>query len=210
MVKGKELDSFLKRRKNYMEQYRPLIFFDEVNFVAPQIVGVFDDGLHFDLYTVTYDSLCKTDEIKILYYPEKLLSKYTPEPLSISDDTLVEYFNEISFTMLEFEAAYCRKDLIWASGLANHITGYLSIILRHMCDPNNAQLGSKRLYKKLDKEKYDRLATAMDLLGPSHLPRGVKKLLEITEEAMEELPKEISSKINRIFFDSMAEKIRTL
>lgn len=178
--------------------------------MALQIVGVFDDGLHFDLYTVTYDSLRKTDEIKILYDPEKLLSQYTSEPLSINDDALVEYFHEIAFTMLEFEAAYCRKDLIWASRLGSHITCYLSMILRHMHDPNNAQLGLKRLYKKLDKEKYDKLAAAMDLLGPSYLPKGVKMLIEITEEAMEELPKETSNKINKVFFDSMARKIREI
>jgi hypothetical protein len=112
--------------------------------------------------------------------------------------------------MLEFEAAYCRNDLIWASRLGSHITGYLAIILRYIYDPNNAQLGFKRLSKKLDKEKHDKLTMAMDLLGPSYLPQGVKILNEITEEILEELPKEISNKVNKIFFNSMAEKIREL
>lgn len=210
MVKDEELDSFLKKRINYMEQYRPLIFFEEVNFAGHQIVGVFDNGLHFDLYTVTYDSLHRTDEIKILYDPEKLLSQYTVEKLSISDEDLVEYFDEISFTILEFEAAYCRNDLIWVSRLGSHITGYLSIVLRYMYDPNNAQIGLKRLNKKLDKDKYDQLSKAIDLLGPSYLPEGVKMLVEITDEVLEQLPKEISNKINRRFFRSMAGKIRDL
>lgn len=210
MVKDEESDSFLKRRVSYLEQYRPLIFCEEVNFAAPQIVGVFDNGLHFDLYTVTYDSLHRTDEIKVLYDPEKVLSQYKPEKLSIGQDDLVKYFNEISFAMLEFEAAYCRNDLVWASRLGSHITGYLAIILRYMYDPDNAQLGFKRLNKKMDKEKHDKLTMAMNLFGPSYLPQGVKILAEITEKVLEELPKEISNKINKVFFNSMAEKIRAL
>lgn len=210
MVKDEELDSFLKRRVNYLEQYKPLIFCEEVNFVGPQIVGVFDNGLHFDLYTVTCDSLHRTDVIKVLYDPEKLLSQYTPEKLSIAEEVLLEYFDEISFTMLEFEAAYHRNDLVWASRLGSHITGYLSIILRYMYDPNNAQIGLKRLYKKCDKDKHDKLCRAMDLLGPSHLPEGVKILTQITDEVIEELPKEISNKINKVFFNNMARKIREL
>lgn len=37
-----------------------------VPLVVPQIVGVFDNGIYFDLYTVTYDSLDRTDKSKIL------------------------------------------------------------------------------------------------------------------------------------------------
>jgi predicted nucleotidyltransferase len=65
MVKNEKMNDFLKRRVDYIEQYKPLIFCEDVNFVGPQIVGVFDNGLHFDLYTVTYDSLQRTDEIKL-------------------------------------------------------------------------------------------------------------------------------------------------
>lgn len=210
MVKSSKMDDFLKRRINYMEQYKHLIFCEEVNFVGPQIVGVFDNGLHFDLYTITNDSLHRTDEIKVLYDPEGLLNHYTQEKLSITEDDLVKYFNEISFTLLEFEAAYCRNDLHWASRLGSHITGYLTFILRYMYDPDNAQLGFKRLNKKMNKEKQDKLARAMDLLGPSYLPQGVKILIEIAYELLEELPEEISNKINNIFFNLMAEKIRGL
>ena len=210
LVKNEGLDSFLKTRVDYMKQYRPLIFLEEVNFVGPQIVGVFDNGLHFDLYTVTYDSLSRTDAIKILYDPEKLLSQYRAEPQTITDDAIVEYFDEISFTMLEFEAAYCRNDLMWASRLGSYIPGYLSIILRYMYDPNNAQLGLKRLNKKLDNNKLDKLTSAMDLLGPSYLPEGVKMLAEILNETLEELPKQIFDKVNKIFLNSMIRKIREL
>jgi len=42
------------------------------------------------------------------------------------------------------------------------------------------------------------------------LPEGVKMLAEIVNETLEELPKQISDKVNKIFLNSMIRKIREL
>ncbi|WP_440895654.1 nucleotidyltransferase domain-containing protein [Amphibacillus sp. Q70] len=210
LVKEDGLNRFLEKRIDYIREYRSLMYLTEVNFVGPQIVGVYDNGLHFDLYTVTYDTMNRTGEIKILYDPERLLSQYRIEPLGITNDDVVEYFNRIAFSMLEFEAAYCRNDLIWASRLGSHMTGDLSIILRHIYDPDNAQIGLKGLHKKMDKDTYAKLAGAVDHLGPSYLPKGVKVLAEITDEILEDLPKEIHDKVNKRFLYNMTAKINEL
>ena len=44
--------------------------------MGPQIVAVYDNGLHFDLYTVTL-RLYKKDQIKVLYDPCGLLRLQT-------------------------------------------------------------------------------------------------------------------------------------
>ena len=210
MVEENELQAFLSKRVSYMEHYRPLIFWQEVNFVGQQIVGVFDNGLHFDLYTVTPDSLHMTDEIKILYDPQGLLSNYKSENLGMSEEEFVEYFNEISFAILELEAAYKRHDLIWASRLGSHISGYVAIILRYIYDFENARLGFKRLNTKLDNEIYKKLMEGMEFLGPSNVLQGVSLLLEIVNEIINTLPKETSDKINQKFFYFMFDKIGAL
>lgn len=210
LVKEAGLDNFLKKRVDYIKQYRPLMYLTEVNFVGPQIVGVYNNGLHIDLYTVTLDTMTRTDNIKILHDPERLLTQCRAEPLTITNDDLIEYFNRISFLMLEFEAAYCRKDLVWASRLGGHMTGYLSIILKYICDPDNAQLGAKGLSNKLDRDRYDKFTEAVDNLGPSYLPQGVKILAQITNEIIGELPKEIYDKVNKKFLDSMINKVNKL
>lgn len=210
LVKENELDSFLNRRIEYMEKYRPLIFTENANFVGPQIVGVYDNGLHFDLYTVTYDTLHHTDEIKVLFDPENLLSDYSPQNFALTEEGILGYFNEISFTMLEFEAAYCRNDLLWASRLGSHISGYIAIILRSIYDKENTKLGFKRLHKKLDANLYTKFADAMDLLGPSYLPKGVQALSEITKEIIATLPTDVSGRINMEFFNYMLDKINKL
>lgn len=80
------MEGFLERRISYLENYRKLIYWSESDFVGPQIVGVFEDGLHFDLYTVTLESLRHMDEILILHDPKGLLLEYKAEMFSMMDE----------------------------------------------------------------------------------------------------------------------------
>lgn len=210
MVEEDKKVEFLSKRIEYLEAYKPIIYCTNENFVGPQIVAVFEDGLHFDLYTVTRESLHYTDEVKVLYDPEGLLKNYKNEKFLLSDEEIAKYFDEATFMLLEFEAAYMRNDLVWASRLGSHISGYLSVILRYVYDKDNAQLGLKRLYKKMDDSMYEKYKNAMDLIGPSYLPDGVILLCEIAEEILEKLPEEISAKINKKFFYFMFKNIKTL
>jgi len=210
MVDEERMEEFLGKRIKYLEAYKPIIYYTNENFVAPQIVAVFEDGLHFDLYTVTKESLHCTDEIKVLYDPAGLLKNYKNEKFLLSNEEIAKYFDEITFMLLEFEAAYIRNDLIWASRLGSHISGYLSIILRYIYDKDNARLGLKRLYKKMDSTMYEKYKNAVDLLGPTYLPKGVVLLCEISEEILGKLPEEILERINKKFFYFMFSKIKKL
>lgn len=210
MVDKKDMDKFLSRRIKYLEAYKPILYYTKENFVGPQIVTVFEDGLHFDLYTVTKESLHNTDEVRILYDPEGLLRDYKNEKFLLSNEEVAKYFNETTFMLLEFEAAYMRGDLIWASRLGSHISGYLSLILRYIYDRDNAMLGLKRLHKKLDSKMYNKYENAIDLIGPSYLPKGVILLAEIEEETLGKVPEEISKDINKQFFYFMFDKIKSL
>lgn len=210
MVDKNIMEDFLIKRIKYLEAYKPLIYYTEENFVGPQIVAVFEDGLHFDLYTVTKEGLHNTDEVKVLYDPEDLLKDYRNEKFLLSSEAIAKYFDETTFMLLEFEAAYMRDDLIWASRLGSHISGYLSIILRSIYDKDNTQLGLKRLHKKMDDNMYKQYKNAMDLIGPSHLPKGVILLCEIADEILAKLPEETSKKINTKFFYFMFNKIKNL
>jgi len=205
-----KLKTFLEKRICYLEQYKPLIYHKEVYFVAPQIGGVYNDGLHIDLYTVTYDFLPQTDQIKILYDPENILNDYPGRDLMIEKTTFIEYFDYITFTLLEFEAAYCRKDFLWASRLGYDVFTYLCRILRYIYDRKNAQLGLKRLHKKLDCKVYENLYRAADLLGPSEILMGVTILLEITLDIMKKIPHDLLQKINLPFFMFFTERIKDL
>lgn len=210
LVDEQQKASFLNRRLDYLTAYRPLMFWSASDFVGPQIVGVFDDGLHFDLYTVTEASLHHTDEVKVLYDPEGILSSYVAEPLTIRDEDLINHFHAFTFSLLEFETAYLRGDLLWASRLASHLSGDLALILRYVNDNENAKLGFKRLHGALDDEVKAKLIEALDLSGPSYLPKGPLVLVEILEHAISQLSLKITGQLNMTFFNFMAQKIRSM
>lgn len=210
IVDTEKKDEFLKRRISYLENYKPLIYYSYENFVGPQVVGVFEDELHFDLYTVTFDSLPKTDKIKVMYDPEGLLKDYEQKKFILSNDEVAECYGNLSFALLEFEAAYKRNDLIWASRLGSHVSGELSLILRYVYDKENARLGLKRLNTKLDNGMYEKLKTAVDLIAPSHLPDGVIMLCEIADEMLDKIPMEVSDGINKKFFYFMYDRMKKL
>ncbi|WP_459848988.1 NUDIX domain-containing protein [Fusibacter bizertensis] len=208
LVYEAQRDDFLKRRMDYLLKYRPTVFSEEVYFVAPQIVAVFDNALHFDLYTVTEETIKATDQIKVIYDPEDLLRHYTAQHYPVTEDALREHIDSFTFNLLEFEAAYERGDLIWASRLASHMTGTLSIILRHLYDAENAQLGMKRLSEKLDQDMRKKLTLAVDSIGPSELPKGVILLIDIVDELIPRLPRGVQNNIHIDFYHLMSERMR--
>lgn len=210
IINEANLDDFLQKRIKYLETYRPVLYWSESNFVGPQIVAVYDDGLHFDLYTLTQRTLSNVDEIKVLYDPQNILKDYKAQSLSLTPQELIDLVHEFTFILLEFEVAFLRNDLLWASRLASHLFGNLSLILRHVIQPNRAQLGIKKLYSHLPFSTYSKLLEAMDNCGPSSLPHGVVTLLECFEEVIEKLPYEIRKEINMNFVQFMSAKIRNI
>lgn len=123
LVHDHELESFLDRRLDHLRHYRDLLFWSEPNFVGPQIVAVYSNGLHLDLYTVTASTLHTTDAVKILYDPEGLLAGYKGSSFTLSKENILKAFDSLSFSLLEFESSFRRGNLVWASRLASHISG---------------------------------------------------------------------------------------
>ncbi|AWB44115.1 DNA polymerase III subunit beta [Paenibacillus sp. CAA11] len=210
MVDEEEISDFLQRRLAIMTCYQPLIYWSEANFVGPQIVGVYEDGLHFDLYTVTPSSLQRTDRIKVLYDPDQLLAAYQAEDYSMSDREVLDILSEFTFSLLEFEAAFQRRDLLWASRLASHLAADLSLVLRHLYDPGKAALGTKSLHRALDPGILQRLLDAVNHTSPDRLPLGVQQLADLADELVASLPETAKASWNHRFFDFMHQKVREL
>jgi len=210
VVSPEKQDLFLTKRIQYLEAYMPLIYWSESNFVGPQIVGVFEDALHFDLYTVTLNTIPQTDDIKILYDERGLLDFYRKKPLSISSADVVENIHKFTFVLLEFEAAYMRKDFIWSVRLLYVLSAHLSFVVRYIYDENNSQLALKRLYKVIPGNVYNDFIDIFENATPSNVLNSVKMIVSLAEKQMETLPREISSEINMKFFKLMQMKIAAM
>lgn len=210
LVHEQELEGFLERRLKYLKNYRQLLFWTEVNLVCPQIVAVFSNGLHVDLYTVTASTLQQTDTIKALYDPEGLLNDYKGRSFELNKADILRTFESLTFSLLEFEAAYKRKNMVWAARLASHISGDLVLLLRHVYDPKHAQLGFKKINNFLPQEVYEALSDALDEIRPTKLPIGLLKLLDLLDGVITNLPADIKEELNFPFYNFMVEKIRAI
>ena len=210
VVSKENHETFLSKRIEYLEAYKPLIYWSESNFVGPQIVGVFENALHFDLYMVTPGAIPQTDDIKVLYDKNGLLKSYRKVPLSISHSEAVTKINGFSFTLLEFEAAYMRKDLMWAIRLFYALLADASFLSRYIYDRDSSQLGLKRLHKVIPVELYVKYSSILENATPTNVLVAVKMLVELTDEMIQLLPDEIQNKANRKFFEMMKGKIAAI
>ncbi|MGI6621208.1 MAG: nucleotidyltransferase domain-containing protein [Bacillota bacterium] len=212
LVDSADVERFLGKRMAILETYRPLIYHSESNFVGPQLVAVFDNGLHFDLYTVTLESFPQAGQFRVLYDPDRILGRFKADAAdhSLPYERVIGLFHSSSFTMLEFYAAWNRGDRVWSARLASHLAGDLGVVLRHLYDPANAQLGSKRLEAVLPANVRDRFREAVRLCCGDTIPSGVLRLAALMGEAMERLEAGNEPMANRKLFEFMVEKLENL
>lgn len=200
IVSDEALEGFLPKRLEILKCYKPILYSSEANFVGPQIVCVFDNGLHFDLYTQTMATQTTTDQVKVLYDPHQLLNDYNAKAFPLSNEECDTLFDECSFVCIEFLAAYHREDYPWAMRLCSHLSGDLSLLLRHLYDPSQAMLGMKRLHTYLPEPLKQRFESAV--LAP--IPENIQQLLAIQDEIS------TSFNGNQAFFKHMKAKIDAL
>ena len=207
VVSDENRDKFLAKRIQYLEKYMPLIYWSESNFVGPQIVGVFENGLHFDLYMVMADGIPQTDDIKIIYDKNGLLEAYRSKPLALFPKEISEYINEFSFVLLEFETAYLRKDTMWAIRLFHAELGITSLCTRFVYDKNSSKLGLKGLYKVIPEDFYREFIDVLKNATPEGILIAMKKLLGLMDKVIEELSDDIKDSANMKFYEFMKKRI---
>jgi predicted nucleotidyltransferase len=212
LVDSAYLGQFLEKRLEILETYRPVIYHSESNFVGPQLVAVFDNGLHIDLYTVTLDSFPPAGQFRVLYDPDCLLDRFRAgiTDHSMPWEQVVRCFHSFSFSMLEFYVAWGRGDQVWSARLASHLAGDLGIVLRCLYDPANGQLGTKRLETVLPADIRDKLRAAVRSSCGDAIPHGVLQLAALMREAMERLEAENGQTANWKLFEFMVEQIKSL
>ena len=207
VVAEENFDDFLSRRIGYLEQYRPLINWVEVNFVGLQIVGIFDDALHFDLYAVKPDAIPQTGAMKSLYDSKGLLANYQNKPLSLTNEELTRWINNFTYLLTEIEATYMRGDLLRCFALFSDEYDVVSLLTRHVYEPENSLLGNKGMYKVIPREVEQEYLEILELATPSNIIVATKRLLKLFEQTLLQLPTEVQSAMNQEFYELMSSKI---
>lgn len=200
VVKEEHLQTFLANRMEYLESYLPVLYASHVNFVAEQIVAIFNNGLHFDLYTVTANTLPHSDKARIIYDPADKFSSYEPEFRIISVEELVEYFNEAMYYFIEGDAAFRRGNYPWAQHIMSSTISYSAILLRYLYDKDYAYLGLKKINEIIPAEQFEWLCGAASGMNKESANKIMDCLIKILDYIIDNYPTEISEKFNLKFY----------
>ena len=183
LVDENDIEAFLKKRKSYLEAYGSLLFYDEIFIIAPQVIAVFDNMLHLDLFTVTAESLIEKDYCRVLYDPNRCLSHFN-EQLTLSRQEFIDHIDDTAFFLFQYEKSRRRGNDIWSVHLLNHVMVHYSRVVLHHYHPERAQLGLKTLHTTLEGanlEKTNEIFRHMTIHEHEKAVRSIRKWLKEEE-----------------------------
>jgi len=208
VVSENRKEEFLEKRLDYLKYYLPIIYHEEVNFVAEQIVAIYENGLHIDLYTVTPDTLPHKDKIKVVYDPRNILLDYKANIQVISTKELAGHFNDALYTFIEVEAAYHRENYVWVSRLLSHMLANCSILLRYLYDKDNPNLGFKKINEIIPKEQYNHLEIISNNLNRAGYKLAINELIMVLDFIVDNIEDDTKINFHLEYYDWIKCKLK--
>lgn len=209
VVKDENYNAFLDKRIKYLEAYLPILYIEHVNFVAEQIVALYDDGLHFDLYTVTEDTIPHTDKAKIIYDPNQKFADYHAEIKEMTNDELAYCFNDALYYFIEADGAFRRRNYPWAANIISASIAKTSILLRYLYDKEHAYLGLKKINDIIPEEYFSWLMLASANLNKEGFSTTNDYIIKILDYVVENINDDIKSLFNIKFFEWIKSNLKT-
>lgn len=191
---------FLASRKTHLQAYRPIIFDDDIFIIAPQLIAVFDDFLHIDLFTVTLESFPQKDYFRVLYDPEDLLAQFKSlQTLELTEEEFGDAVIDVAWFLFQYKKASARGNDIWAARMLTSVLDHLARVLLYKYAPHRAQLGVKTLEKSLPQPLFEKLKEIFGQATPYEHRAAVAGISELVSSEMEwllaALPEDANSKL---------------
>ena len=149
MVHHNQEESFLSRRLDHLRAYRPVLLKDDIFIVAPQLIVVFDDFLHLDMFTVTKETLNHQDSMQILYDPHHLLTAHESS-LQIEEKTTSDHAFDTVWFFFQYTKSRNRGNDIWATEMLRQGMVHFAYVLAAHHTPDRASLGLKDVSQRND------------------------------------------------------------
>lgn len=176
-------DSFLNHRLNHLESYRKVLFFEEVYIIAPQIIAVFDNLLHIDLFTVTVNNFKEKDFIRVLYDPYEILTQFLPtQNLQLNKEQFEQCTYNVAWYLFQYNKAKLRGNDLWAVDMLHSVLTNLSKVLLHRYHPERAELGLKALNRLLPPRKLSTIETIYNYSTPSSHKEAAGFIISLLKE----------------------------
>lgn len=179
MVHPDEEASFLSRRLEHLNAYRPILLKDDIFIVAPQLIVVFDDFLHMDLFTVTKDTLNHQDSMQILYDPHHLLTTHESS-LQIEEEMTNDHAFDTVWFFFQYTKSRNRGNDIWATEMLRQGMVYFAYVLAAHHTPDRASLGLKDVTQRQEID----LHPFYEQLTPANHEKAARLYIERLKEEL--------------------------
>ncbi|KRG13717.1 nucleotidyltransferase domain-containing protein [Lederbergia galactosidilytica] len=186
LVDEKEKEAFLNQRLSHLESYRNILFYEDYFIIAPQIIAVFDNLLHVDLYTVTEKTFDKKDFFHVLYDPENRLAKFqATQNLMLSSEEFADCAYDVAWFLFQYHKANQRGNDLWAVEMLRHVIVNLAKVLLHRYRPERAQLGLKTLKSSLPLVLLNKVKLIFQYNTPGSHSQSVNHLMNLLDDEID-------------------------
>jgi predicted nucleotidyltransferase len=170
---------FLSSRIDYLMSYMTLVIWEEVNFHVPEIVAIFEDCLHFDLYTATPENLPIYGKFKVLYDKDGRYEGHSGESSGTVPYDTNSTFTGVIYSIVEADSAYRRRNFPWAAFILTRAIKDCGLLLRSLYDSQYPFLALKKINTIIPAEEFRLLEEASANLNEHGFSVAVRKIAEI-------------------------------
>lgn len=182
LVEESHMNSFLETRLNHLRAYRSILFFEDYFIIAPQIIAVFDNLLHIDLFTVTEKTFKEKDYFNVIYDPYYKLKPFeASQNLRLTDDEFDDSAYDTAWFLFQYNKARLRGNDFWAVDMLRHVYVNVAKVLLHRYQPSRGQLGLKAIKDQLPSVVTEKVENSMAYATPKQHQLAVKGVIELLE-----------------------------
>lgn len=189
LKKGIQIEEVYDEVIHSLENYQKLLFYELVEIICPQIVGVFEDMLHIDCYLVHEDDYPKTDDIKILYDPNDILKDYKTEDLALTPAMFNEVALDSCWFIYQYDHIVKRGQHLWTCQMIDKALIDTIKVLLYRYYPQKAVLGKKAAHH-LPSGIYYELIAINDLNNSKDHEIAVSKFMNLYRDYVVEIVEE--------------------
>ncbi|KGP92303.1 DNA polymerase III subunit beta [Pontibacillus chungwhensis BH030062] len=186
LVDEEEEASFLTRRVDHLKAYKELFFYEDIFIIAPQVLGVYEDGIHIDLFTVTNKTIQEKDYFRVLYDRDGVMDNYvSTQNLTLPIEEGRDNADDVVWFLFQYTKAKARGNDIWATEMLRHCVRYLGNLLLYRYAKDRSLLGIKAVQSDLPPEQKNQLLEIYEHITPSSHQEAVKNIIRLIDEEFE-------------------------
>jgi predicted nucleotidyltransferase len=198
LVKEAEEKEFLDRRIDHLKAYKELIFCDDIFIIAPQIIAIYNDWLHIDLFTVTEKTIQEKDFFTVLYDPDNLMEKYKDaQHLTITKEAFRDSVLDAAWFLFQHNKAADRGNHTWATEMLRHSMRNVATILLAGYASERALLGLKTIHRDLPNVKQDKILKIYELMTPSQHGRAAQYIAKLLKDELQWIQRKLGNEDQR-------------